>query len=177
MCEIKRGSDRAELLKQTSLIIWDEVPMQHRHVVEAVDRTLRDILDHPNLPFGGITVAWGGDFQQTLPVVPKGKKKEQIVGASIQRSHLWHHVKVLHLTQNIHVDPHDPQSIQFAQWLSDVSQGKNLPHDHSFTLPHHMICDPGIPALISATYPDLQTKEWMTDQYFFRESHTLSQEF
>ena len=88
--------------------------MQHRHVIEAVDRTLRDILDKPNLPFGGITVAWGGDFQQTLPVVPRGNK-EQIVGASIQRSHLWHHVEVLHLTENMRVDPHDPQSAQFAQ--------------------------------------------------------------
>jgi hypothetical protein len=76
-------------------------------VVEAVDKTLRDILDCPNYPFGGITVAWGGDFQQTLPVVPKGNK-EEIVGASIQRSRLWHHVQVLHLTENMRVDHHDP---------------------------------------------------------------------
>ena len=58
LCDIKKGSDREELLKQTSLIIWDEVTMQHHHVIEAVNRTLRDILDKPNLPFGGITVAW-----------------------------------------------------------------------------------------------------------------------
>ena len=45
LCDIKKGSDRAELLKQTSLIIWDEVAMQYRHVIEAVDRTLRDTLD------------------------------------------------------------------------------------------------------------------------------------
>ena len=59
LCDIKKHSDRAELLKQTSLIIWDEVTMQHHHVIEAVNRTLRDILDKPNIPFGGITVAWG----------------------------------------------------------------------------------------------------------------------
>ena len=29
LCDIKRGSALAELLKQVSLIIWDEVPMQH----------------------------------------------------------------------------------------------------------------------------------------------------
>ena len=41
--------------------------MQHRHVIEAVDRTLRDILDKPTLPFGGITVAWGeGGFPADL---------------------------------------------------------------------------------------------------------------
>ena len=54
----KKNSERAELLKKTSLIIWDEVPMQHRFAVEAIDRTLRDFLDQPDLPFGGITVAF-----------------------------------------------------------------------------------------------------------------------
>ena len=62
--------------------------MQHCHAIEAVDRTLRVILDQPDLPFGGITVAFGGDFQQTLlPIVPKGSK-EEIVGATLQRSFL-----------------------------------------------------------------------------------------
>ena len=30
-CEIKQGSHLAELLKKTSLILWDEAPMAHRH--------------------------------------------------------------------------------------------------------------------------------------------------
>jgi hypothetical protein len=41
--------------------------MQHRHVVETVDRTIQDIMNRLDTPFGGIPVAWGGDFQQTLP--------------------------------------------------------------------------------------------------------------
>ena len=45
--------------------------MQHRNAPEALDRTLRDIRDDDR-PFGGITVVFGGDFQQILPVVPKG---------------------------------------------------------------------------------------------------------
>jgi hypothetical protein len=165
LCDIKRGSALAELLKQVSLIIWDEVPMQHRHVVEAVDRTCRDILEHPDRPFGGITVAWGGDFQQTLPVVPRGNK-EEIVGASIQRSPLWRHVKVLHLTQNMRVDPQDPQSAQFAQWLCDVGQGNNLPLDNSLTLPQHMVCGPQISDLIATIYPNIGTGEALQDKYF-----------
>ena len=107
----------------------------------------------------------GGDFQQTLPVVPRGNK-EQIVGASIQRSHLWHHVEVLHLTENMCVDPHDPQSAQFAQWLSDIGHGKDLPLDHSITLPQHMICGSAVSDLISAVYPDLQTREALLDKYY-----------
>ena len=39
------------------------MPMQHRFAPEAIDRTLRDFMNQPDLPFGGITVAFGGDFQ------------------------------------------------------------------------------------------------------------------
>ncbi|KIJ57519.1 hypothetical protein HYDPIDRAFT_73410, partial [Hydnomerulius pinastri MD-312] len=59
------------------LIIWDEVPMQNRYVIECVDRTLRDLLDVDD-DFGGIPVLFGGDFRQTLPVIPHGSR-EQIV--------------------------------------------------------------------------------------------------
>jgi hypothetical protein len=56
----------------TKLIIWDEAAMQHRNAAEAVDRSCRDIRNKYNTPFGGITVVFGGDFLQTLPVIPKG---------------------------------------------------------------------------------------------------------
>jgi hypothetical protein len=128
---------------QTSLIIWDEVPIQYRFVVEAVDLTWRDILDQPDHPFGGITVAWGGDFQQTLPVVRKGSK-EDIIGACIQRSPLWQEVKGLHLTENMRVHWNDPQSAQFAEWLLHIGHGKDLPLDHSITLPEGMQCGPDV---------------------------------
>ena len=86
-------------------------------------------MNQPDLPFGGITVAFGGDFQQALPIIPKGTK-EQIIGAYIQRSRLWRHIKALHLTENMRVDPNDQESAQFEQWLLDVRQGKDLPLNH-----------------------------------------------
>lgn len=61
LCGFTKQSLQAELFRETKLIIWDEVPMQHRHCVEAVYRTLRDIRDSEK-PFGGITVVLGGDF-------------------------------------------------------------------------------------------------------------------
>ena len=45
--------------------------MINRLAFEAVDRTLRDITDCPHIPFGGLVVVFGGDFRQTLPVVPR----------------------------------------------------------------------------------------------------------
>ena len=162
---IKKNSNKAALLKEASLIIWDEVPMQHHFALETVDRTLQDFLDQHNLPFGGITIAFGGDFQQTLPVIPRGTK-EDIVGASIQRSVLWRHIKVLHLTENMRVDPTDHQSKEFACWLLDVGQGKDLPLNHFFTLPHHMLCDPNLSDLIQAIYPNIQNSDDFPDSYF-----------
>ena len=102
---IKKNSLKGELSRKTRLIIWDEVPMQHRFAPEAIDRTLRDFMNQPDLPFGDITVAFG-DFQQTLPIIPKGTK-EQIIEACIQTSWLWRHIKDLHLTENMWVDPND----------------------------------------------------------------------
>ena len=67
---------------RVDLIIWDEVPMQDRYCQEAVNRSLQDIRGNEQL-FGGIPVVFGGDFQQILPVIPKGSR-EEIVGWCIQ---------------------------------------------------------------------------------------------
>ena len=118
ICNILKNSLCANLLRLTKAIIWDEIGAQHRHAVEAVDRTLHDICND-ELPFAGITIALGGDFLQTLPVVPKGSR-EDIVNASIQRSHLWEHVELLYLHQNMRLDRGSADAQQFAQWLLEV---------------------------------------------------------
>jgi hypothetical protein len=79
MCSIKKNTHLAELIQKTSLIIWDEAPVNHRYCFEALDRTLRDILsgtkeNAENKQFGGMTVVLGGDFRQTLPVIQNAKK-------------------------------------------------------------------------------------------------------
>ena len=110
-CNITRCSHLYPVLQQTSLIIWDEVPMQHKHAIEAVDRTLQDLLGK-NSPFGGITVLFGGDFRQTLPVIPHGVR-QQLISASIRRSHIWNHVQMYHLHQNMHLEQ-SPEMHEFA---------------------------------------------------------------
>lgn len=42
-CHISKRDRTAELLRLCHLIVIDEVTMAHRHIYEAVDRTLRDI--------------------------------------------------------------------------------------------------------------------------------------
>jgi ATP-dependent DNA helicase PIF1 len=98
-CNIKKGTDLAKLLQETILIIWDEAQMIHHHVPEAVDRTLRDIMEN-DLPFGGKIFLFGGDFCQVLPVIHKGTRA-QIVNAALNKSYLWHYVHVFTLTTNM----------------------------------------------------------------------------
>ena len=134
-CSIPKQSQLAALIRQVKIIIWDEVPMQHRFGPEAVDRTCRDIRNDER-PFGGITVVFGGDFQQILPVVVKGTR-EQIVASSLHRSPLWSHVEVLTLKQNMHLEnSEDAQG--FAQWLLDVGHGRINAEDGTVQLPEHM---------------------------------------
>ena len=118
MCNISKHSSRADLLRSTAAIIWDEIGAQHRHAVEAVDRTLRDICNDDR-PFAGITTILGGDFLQTLPVVPKGSR-EDIVDATIQRSDLWQNVEILFLHQNMRIDQGSADAHQFSQWLLEI---------------------------------------------------------
>ncbi|CAO2200665.1 unnamed protein product [Urochloa humidicola] len=73
-CSFTKQSGTAKLLRQASLIIWDEATMTKRQAIEALDNSLRDIMGQENLPFGGKTVVFGGDFRQVLPVVRKGSR-------------------------------------------------------------------------------------------------------
>ncbi|OMO88819.1 DNA helicase PIF1, ATP-dependent [Corchorus capsularis] len=130
-CQIKKGTQLAKLMKKASLIIWDEAPMIHMHCLEALKKTLSDILfDGSDASthglFGGKTLFMGGDFRQILPVIPQGSKTD-IVSASICNSSLWQHFRIFTLTTNMrlnreNLDPHKKKGLQqFAMcWRSNL---------------------------------------------------------
>ncbi|XP_076908312.1 uncharacterized protein LOC143565126 [Bidens hawaiensis] len=132
ICPVKGNTDVYELLRQTSLIIWDEAPMIHKHDFEALDRTLNDVMngDSANISealFGGKVVVFGGDFRQILPVVTNGTRSE-CVNACINSSYIWSKCKVLKLTKNMRLTvgcrSSDVENIkEFADWLLDIGQG------------------------------------------------------
>jgi hypothetical protein len=166
VCSISKQSHLADLLCSAKAVIWDEVSAQHHHAIEAVDRTLRDIRG-VNRPFGGLTVVLGGDFLQTLPVVPKGSR-EDILNATIQSSYLWNFVEILHLRQNMRLDRGATDIQQFAQWLLQVGNGHNVVQIENcpkVQLPRHMRVD-SAPSLISAIYPALHTIPPPPPEYF-----------
>jgi hypothetical protein len=66
-CNITQHMKVAELVRKIDLIIWDEALMMHRRAFEAVDHTLRDLMQLDDTQatekfFGGKTVVLGGDF-------------------------------------------------------------------------------------------------------------------
>jgi hypothetical protein len=124
-CNITQQMKVAELVRKVDLIIWDEAPMMHRRAFEVVDRTLHDLMQLDDAQatekiFGGKTVVLGGDFRQILPVVPKGGQ-EDIVSASLPRSHLWQHVTILRLHINMRVmATNSEEQREFAKWVLNV---------------------------------------------------------
>src|ERR1700712_1658194 len=85
-CNITSSSPLAQLIRKTSLIIWDEVPMQHKSCFEVVKWSLNDICYvSDSCLFGRIPTVLGGDFAQILPVVRRGSR-QATVQARIQHS-------------------------------------------------------------------------------------------
>jgi len=60
VCDIPAQSQLAELIRRTSVLIWDEAPSQNRLCFQAVDRTMRDIRKNDTW-FGGIIVIFAGN--------------------------------------------------------------------------------------------------------------------
>ncbi|XP_076936118.1 uncharacterized protein LOC143603094 [Bidens hawaiensis] len=129
---LKMKTDVYELLKKTSLIIWDEAPMIHKHAFEALDSTLNDVMNGDSANtfealFGGKVVVFCGDFRQILPVVTNGTRSE-CANACINSSYIWSKCKVLKLTNNMRFTvgcrSSDVENIEeFADWLLNIGQG------------------------------------------------------
>ena len=101
VCKIKPKSDLANLVKEASLVIWDEAPMMSRFCFEALDKSFSHIIKNTdNKVFGGKVVVFCGDFRQVLLVI-NGAGRAEIVMSSLNASYLWDHCKVLKLTKNM----------------------------------------------------------------------------
>jgi len=167
-CNIHQGSQLAELLNQTSLIIWDEVPMAHKFCFEALDQSLRDIITNKsssNQIFRGKVIVFGGDFRQILPVIPRGNRSD-IINAIINSSYLWHSCEILSLTRNTHLQSNvqsidEQETAAFAKWILDIGD-EIIGHENygyaTIEFPAHLLIteyDDPINAIVKSTFPDL----------------------
>ena len=139
--------------------------MQHRHVIETVDHTFRDLCNSPDAPFGGITFVFGGDFKQILPVIISGSRA-QIVSACLQRSVLWRTITVVHLHQNMRLNTAIEAEKDFAKWQLDVGKGMHTDNDSNILLPPSFYCrENTVASLIETIYPGI-TRPNLSAEYF-----------
>ncbi|KIM65720.1 hypothetical protein SCLCIDRAFT_97100, partial [Scleroderma citrinum Foug A] len=68
---IKASDSCGELIKQASIIIWDEGPMVNRTVLACIEEVCHTVMENDQ-PFGGKIVIVLVDFCQTCPVVRAG---------------------------------------------------------------------------------------------------------
>ncbi|XP_012856909.1 PREDICTED: ATP-dependent DNA helicase PIF1-like [Erythranthe guttata] len=80
---ITQQSREVELMIRAKLIMCNEAPMMHINCFEALDKTMKSILQ-VDKPFGGKMVVLGGDFRQILPVVLKASREQNDDEASLE---------------------------------------------------------------------------------------------
>jgi hypothetical protein len=77
VCNILKQSKFTEVLKNTKIIVRDKITMEHKGDVDALNRYLKDIRRNKRL-MGDVTVLRAGEFRQTLPVVPKRTRTDEV---------------------------------------------------------------------------------------------------
>ncbi|CAI9281139.1 unnamed protein product [Lactuca saligna] len=142
-CDIKKRTFLGDLMQCTTLIIWEEAPMSDRRWFEFFDHSLRDVLDCDEKQFGGMSVLLGGDFSETLPVLPKNTRFE-IIALTLPSSYLWSYFIVHFLHTNMTLESsntisHGSMTLSdFATWLLAIGNGhigvpdKDDPRDSSW---------------------------------------------
>ncbi|CAN6829873.1 unnamed protein product, partial [Brassica oleracea] len=184
-CTLSHGSDQSNLVKEASLIIWDEAPMMSKHCFEALDRNFKDIIGkQSNNPFGGKFIVFGGDFRQVLPVIP-GAGRAEVVLASMNSSYLWDHCKVLKLTKNMRLfsgglSVEESKDLkEFSEWILKVGDGKLAePNDGAAEIEipsEFLITDSNDPieAISRAVYGDHSSLQENKEAKFFQERAIL----
>jgi hypothetical protein len=124
--------------------------------------------------FSGITVVFGGDFQQTLPVVVKGSRPD-VVQATLQCSNIWSNVDIIHLRQNMRLHAND-DSHAFAQWLLDIGHGRSTTGQNmstSITVPDAMHCR-SENLLIQSVYDSMTDHSRVPPPDYFRDRAILA---
>ncbi|KAF8087309.1 hypothetical protein N665_0591s0013 [Sinapis alba] len=184
-CKLTPGTDKADLVKAASLIIWDEAPMMSKHCFESLDRSMLDIVgDKDKRHFGGKVVVFSGDFRQVLLVI-HGAGRAEIVMAALNSSYLWKHVKVLHLTKNMclfsnNLSAKETKDLhEFSQWILDIGDkkiGEGNDGEALIDIPEEFLIldakDP-IEAISSAVYGDATSLHQNKEPKFYQERAIL----
>ncbi|KAF8074207.1 hypothetical protein N665_1120s0003 [Sinapis alba] len=124
---LPHGSDKANLIKEASLIIWYEVPVMSKHCFECLDRSLMilwEIMIKKNFWWKGYC-----DFRHVFPVII-GACRGQILLAAMNSPSLWEYYKFLNLTKYMRLcsnnltDAKAKDLKEFSEWILAVGDGR-----------------------------------------------------
>ena len=106
-------------------------------------------------------MVFGGDFCQTLPVMPK-ETCQQVVTAFFCRENLWGHIKFLYFRQNICLG-HSETNNQHR--LLEIGAGATMDNNKMIQVPQSMVCT-NLNAFINRIYSGINNLRAQDDQYF-----------
>ncbi|GBM33948.1 hypothetical protein AVEN_79840-1 [Araneus ventricosus] len=155
---MRPASSEADKLRQAVLIIIDEITMLTKDGLRCIDSLLRDLMNNDK-PFGGKVIIIGGDFRQTLLVVPRGTRAD-VIESCIKSSPLWSKFTHLSLTTNIRC----AGQTEHNMWLLNIVSGNfpefsGLPCD-SIEIPQKMVVEENlIEAIYSEYLNDMEVEQ------------------
>ncbi|KAL3072096.1 hypothetical protein niasHT_036323 [Heterodera trifolii] len=140
----------ARRIREAQLIIIDEITMLHNTVIEVINRLCKEmtIPQHKDLPFGGKTVIFSGDFKQSLPVVPHEGLTAQVT-ACFQTSPLFRQFTTMKLTINQRLGQGQQAYLQMCRQIGLGETG-----EHFWIPPQFLV--KSREELIDFVYPNFQ---------------------
>ncbi|XP_014789226.1 uncharacterized protein LOC106882911 [Octopus bimaculoides] len=142
--------------------------MANKGALEALDRSLKDIRDS-TASMGGVTLLLSGDFRQTLPVIPKGTRADE-VRACLKSFTLWPQVKMLSLSTNMRVHLlGDSTSAAFTEDILALGEGK-VPRNDKGDISISELCNTvdNPSDLLETVFPNLESNyadiNWLSER-------------
>jgi ATP-dependent DNA helicase PIF1 len=132
-----------------------------------------DLCDN-NKPFGGMTMVFGGDLRQILPVIPRASG-EEIRSSIITKASFWDNVNVYRLTRNMRLDDVNLSPLEraerrsYAEFIREVGEGK-IPEDANgnISIPEKYIHKGNLKSLLSWVYDGIEQQTgngaWITER-------------
>ena len=101
ICDIKKSTNRCELIRKTNLIFWNETLMQRKHDMIAISRTISDLCDvDESISFDDKIVCFCDDFKQYFSIV-SNRSSRIIINIYIQDASFWDEIYLFRLNINM----------------------------------------------------------------------------
>ncbi|GBN30867.1 hypothetical protein AVEN_47678-1 [Araneus ventricosus] len=121
---MRSTSPKADKLRQAVLNIIDEITMLTKEGLRCIDSLLRDLMNNDK-PFGGKVIIIGGDFRQTLPVIPRANGSRRNLIEAIYNENL-NDMEVEQLTKRAVLAPSNKKTLEMNR--SIIGKLQDEPH-------------------------------------------------